>query len=279
MDDGFVTFHSKRSKWLKKKPLVSRSLLPTDEQQQDDQIVQQARLKLSKFVDIIRDSGLGRYVANLLKKSYEIDGSGSKMSQTICLTNFISYALGSFSQCNESLFQLALLVFLKRNEIVKAEDWLVYDPVFNSNERIILQIEGLQLLDFNDCGFRKITGQTIFYLPRCPLPLIHNVLWSNLTSLSSIKIIGNSLSSIEQSLTEDRDRSQYYVLDYIISSKSYEEAKLPVNEMFSDAFYGISFHSFLSDNISPSFLVESSKKNPTYLDDAFSSEFILHPLS
>lgn len=272
MDDGFVTFCSKRSKWRKRKSLVHRSISLDNDCEVDNDVVREIKVKLANSVMMIQESGLGRSINNLLKKEFNID---QNLVSNISLSSFVTYSLGSFTRCSESLLQLALLVFLRQYAAIQTENWIVYDPVFNANDKLILKNENFQILSENDFGRRTVTGPAIFYLPHCPLPLMHNILWSNLANLNQVKILGNSITSIDESLVNKEDRLEYYVIDHLINSKLYRETRPCYSEILSLAFHGISLHSFSDINVEKNFSEQAILDPPKYSDNAFSSDFIL----
>ena len=150
----------------------------------------------------------------------------------IRLADIICYGLGSPTTNRAALYQLGLLVILKQlvSDIVVIDvnnctsfDFNfnhektfiknvtlsnimlcdIYDPVFNAADCQLLQALGFTVLQENENAQRLATARvTIFYMIHCTSKMYEDLLKTNWNknNLNSIIIIGNSLTSMYETL-------------------------------------------------------------------------------
>lgn len=108
----------------------------------------------------------------------------------------IVYGLGSIDKKNKSQFQLALILLLKEQHNCIGEIY-VYDPIFSELEYNVMTTFGCTRIKYNEEGRRQASKPTIFYMPKCSLDLMNNVLEANIKpwSLGWMTILGNSIKT------------------------------------------------------------------------------------
>ncbi|XP_060927651.1 SRR1-like protein [Limanda limanda] len=157
----------------------------------------------------------------------------------------VCYGLGSFSSCAAARYQLAMLLLLLDAGQIPLEDCYVYDPVFSTGERDVLEKLGLSVLTENEEGKHLATKPTLFFLMHCGKALYNNLLWKNWStqSLPAMTIIGNSFNSMR-----DRAIDREFERDYSYISQAAgvcEERQLSCPPRFTDVFSDtavITFH-------------------------------------
>ncbi|GFR51804.1 hypothetical protein Agub_g14263, partial [Astrephomene gubernaculifera] len=94
--------------------------------------------------------------------------------------DMVVYGLGSVHESRVSRYQLALVLLL-RDQVLSGLRSAVqlYDPAFDQVDRLALQRLGLQALDVNEGGARRVTRPTLFYLPHCEGALCDALLGAN----------------------------------------------------------------------------------------------------
>ncbi|XP_066269253.1 SRR1-like protein [Branchiostoma lanceolatum] len=161
----------------------------------------------------------------------------------------VCYGLGRFSSCVTARFQLGLLLLLMEVLHIPGSCY-VYDPVFSSSEKLLLEKLGCQRILTNEEGKRPVDRRTLFYMPHCGKPLYNNLLWANWgQQLSKLVILGNSLSNMALRFPrQELEKSAFYIhsiLDYT------KEIPLPNNFHFLDVFNDLSLHVFPVTDTSP----------------------------
>ncbi|XP_015179376.1 PREDICTED: SRR1-like protein isoform X2 [Polistes dominula] len=169
---------------------------------------------------------------------------------------------GRFSQHRSSVYQLALVLLLRRNYNCQVS---IYDPAFLPKEIEILQEFHCNLIENNEECKRTISNNVTFiYMPHCPRQLINNFLYSNWSeNLSNCVLVTNSFSDIvEQSL-------KWHLMTfakYILRIYPYmTEIKLENDFEFVEVFYATSIHIFSEEKlkqISADFWLD--KETPQY---------------
>ncbi|XP_035659401.1 SRR1-like protein [Branchiostoma floridae] len=110
--------------------------------------------------------------------------------------DIVCYGLGRFSSCVTARYQLGFLLLLT-DVLDVPGSCFVYDPLFSSSEKQLLEKLGFQLIQKNEEGKRPVNRRTLFYMPHCGKPLYNNLLWSNWgPQLSNLAVLGNSLSNM-----------------------------------------------------------------------------------
>ncbi|XP_015179375.1 PREDICTED: SRR1-like protein isoform X1 [Polistes dominula] len=185
-----------------------------------------------------------------------------KILNTNEIFEIICYGLGRFSQHRSSVYQLALVLLLRRNYNCQVS---IYDPAFLPKEIEILQEFHCNLIENNEECKRTISNNVTFiYMPHCPRQLINNFLYSNWSeNLSNCVLVTNSFSDIvEQSL-------KWHLMTfakYILRIYPYmTEIKLENDFEFVEVFYATSIHIFSEEKlkqISADFWLD--KETPQY---------------
>lgn len=121
-----------------------------------------------------------------------------------CLTNLhyngiseiICYGLGNLSENKQARYQLGLLLCLRK--YYDDTPVYVYDPVFSSEEKKILQYFGLQIINRNEEGKRVLKHKTtLMYMPHCSHHLTNNFLYTNWgNQLRHCILLSNSFGDI-----------------------------------------------------------------------------------
>ena len=90
---------------------------------------------------------------------------------------------------------------------------LVFDPILTKSEKDILRKLKIESSEENKEGCYSIYPgkSTIFYLPHCPKQLLNNILWTNWEKLDEILILGNSISEIVASLSQNQLKTVHYL--------------------------------------------------------------------
>ncbi|XP_074598314.1 SRR1-like protein isoform X1 [Brevipalpus obovatus] len=270
MDDFTVVTHKKHRKNHRQKALVHRAI-PSEQIDHETIDIDKIQNKLNDAEKFITQVGLLRSLLSALERFRIARG----LSSPICFHTVAVYGLGPFSRSYESLQQLALVKCLKDSADFLSPEWLFYDPIFSSCEREVLKGLGFTVLDQNDQGLRKVEHETLFYMPHCPLPLYHNLLWSNWNSLDRLIILGNSFNSIDNSLAHRQERAEYYLFDNILKHKFYDELPLTHQESSMPAFQDMSLHFFIPDDTKASSADIRVNQPPSYSHNAFSDDFFL----
>lgn len=188
----------------------------------------------------------------------------------------VCFGLGRIGECMIARYQLALLLCLR--DLYSNAKTIVYDPIFNVNDRSILNA-----LDFNVL-YNNVEGKycvkekstTLFYLPHCPKQLTNNLLWANWgIQLSNCVIVANSFTKIIESNTK-RHISQN--AEYVLNISPYVTELAIVNSFkYFDIFNDTAIHIFPWENIS---LISQDfwdyHKDPKYTDSDI--EFITNKL-
>ncbi|XP_052283202.1 SRR1-like protein isoform X2 [Dreissena polymorpha] len=161
--------------------------------------------------------------------------------------DMVCYGLGSFVEAHIARYQLALMTALrdKFQSKVPFRNCEVYDPIFITEERTLLQELGFTVLMTNEEGKRmcRPDAMTVFYLPHCGKALYNNLLWANWgPGLQHIIVIGNSFTAMTE-------RTPFRILQstakYVANIQPYtKEQPLTIPDQFSDVFNDTSVHSF-----------------------------------
>ncbi|CAG8440057.1 10460_t:CDS:2 [Funneliformis mosseae] len=110
------------------------------------------------------------------------------------LVDIVCYGIGSIERSTTSQFQFAFMLILKNLFQITGKAY-VYDPVLTLIDLDILSHYEISIIDINEKAKRKITNQTLFYMPHCPIGLYNNVIASNWEKkkLEKIILVGNRL--------------------------------------------------------------------------------------
>lgn len=157
------------------------------------------------------------------------------------ISEIICFGLGHLSNIN-SVYQLAFLLNLRDQFKSKV---LVYDPVFYTIEKGILNELNLEVLTDNFKGRYQLLANTLLFAPHCPHLLLENFLWANWneTLLNSV-IIANNFHDIVKQF------DSCYVKRTISDNILKETALELVSGDYFEPFNDLSVHSFLSAPLS-----------------------------
>lgn len=183
------------------------------------------------------------------------------------LKEIISYGLGHFSNCMISRYQFALLLCLKDQFNIVT---YLYDPLFYSIEKQILEEFDCTLIKQNEEGKRKVLSDvpTLLFFPHCPKQLTNNFLYTNWSpkNLRNCLIIGNSFNKIVET-TPTRILSNE--AQYILNIAPYVDELYMINTFkYTEIFNDTSLHIFQEDKlrlIDPDFW--TNIEEPTYPEE------------
>ena len=141
------------------------------------------------------------------------------------LFEVICYGLGSPTNSKNSLYQLTLLVMLRKlfchiqsdesgiatnDYFLKENDHFsdlslsyIFDPVFSEDDHILLEKLGFTVLKINEEARRQSNASiSLFYMIHCTAEMYENLLQANWEpdKLSSIILVGNSISSMYETM-------------------------------------------------------------------------------
>jgi len=186
------------------------------------------------------------------------------VKEIICL------GIGKISEDIIAKHQLELISIIK--EKFQIDSIKFYDPVFDQNDKSILDSFNYEVLLENREGKYTVEHPTIFYLPHCPKQITNNLLYSNwnFEGLKNLILICNSFKSIKEALPERFLRpNAHYLLEIISYTK---ELEILNTFKFSDIYNDFSIHSFPSTNLpdkSSRFWTEQSEPNYSQEDLEF----------
>ncbi|XP_054168599.1 SRR1-like protein [Oppia nitens] len=146
------------------------------------------------------------------------------------ISHIVCYGLGNFLTSIDSLYQLALLVSLKKS-FAKSLKISIFDPIFSDIETDFLK-NNLQfnVLKVNNHCIHSIDIQldqmVMFYMPHCDKCLFNNLLWSNwtLSQLNQMVILGNSFNTMIETIGSQRVAKHEF--KYLFATTLCEEFKI-----------------------------------------------------
>lgn len=126
----------------------------------------------------------------------------------------VCYGVGNFASSSSSnlsmstipapLWQLALALELRRifqkDSDKRRVSCSFYDPCTSETEREMLNELGMEWIESNERGNRRVDGPTLFFMPHCPMMLYENVCLANWDQLEHVVMIGNSVRAYTQRL-------------------------------------------------------------------------------
>ncbi|SPP83457.1 SRR1-like protein [Drosophila guanche] len=129
----------------------------------------------------------------------QLDVLNRPLERIVCL------GLGPFSRTHIALHQAAFVVSLQRHYQLK--EALYFDPVFRESEKELLRLFDGSVIAEDCAGKHEATVPTIYYLPHCPYPLMHNILWRNWTrdTLPNVLLISNSFEMLTMAKKTPKD--------------------------------------------------------------------------
>lgn len=257
---------------------------------QNEQLTDQQLEKIIKFYDTKASKFKETRYFQLFSKLFKDALKGrTKFEQVICyglgiidlilldclsLINFsnlqsINY-IGNFNKQTISRTQLYFFICLRK--LIKCDDWQIYDPIFNQDEKLILKKLNLKLIEEDEECRRCVENKfSLFYMPHCCKFMFNNLFWSNwnVKSLKNLNVIGNSLNLMCEGMLEKDDLKSY---SYVHSLKKMNFVnEYPIENIYlnSNLFNDLSFHTFDTTKINESDLLKYYKnKRPIYrLDD------------
>lgn len=201
---------------------------------------------------------------NSISKSLAFTASSTQgIDQIIC------YGVGNYTDSVAAKYQFVLLLLLKQEYKC---DVLVYDPVFNDLELELIKLFNLELICENEECKRTIKPtKTLVYMPRCPIQLINNLLFSNWTeeNLNNLILLSNSINTILDSNTDSFLETN---LNFLFNVKDIlEEVPIINNFKFTDIFNDTSLHYFLSNKLNnlPKYFWDLGSAEPSYVECNF----------
>ncbi|CAG9802323.1 unnamed protein product [Chironomus riparius] len=249
MSDGFILVtkskrSNKKSRKFKNINIVQQS---SDDFNLDKAIKQLENIKF--------DLQTSDFCAKALIQLEEVINQQS-VKEIICL------GIGKISEDIIARHQLELIAIIK--EKFQIESIKFYDPVFDQNDKLLLDSFKFEVLLENKEGKYRVEHPTIFYLPHCPKQITNNLLYSNwnFEELKNLILICNSFKSIKEATPERFLRPNAHFLLEISSFT--KELEISNTFKFSDIFNDFSIHSFPSKTLpdqSSNFWTDQPKPN------------------
>nr|CAG4641272.1 EOG090X0FII [Eulimnadia texana] len=178
------------------------------------------------------------------------------------ILTIICYALGNFSECKISQYQLGLLIILQETLKAQVE---IFDPVFSEKEKDILQNLNFKVIEVNTEGKHKVEQLTLFYLPHSPKELVNNILFANWQKelLANCVFVSNSFDNIFLKTPAKILDKNFSFISRI--SSLYKEKEIKNSFRFKDIFNDTSVHTFPSVNLNSCTAdFWESREEPTY---------------
>ncbi|KAI5123274.1 hypothetical protein M0805_009296 [Coniferiporia weirii] len=159
-----------------------------------------------------------------------LDALPAEIDTVLCL------GLGSPTESVQARFQLCFLLELRDTILPVHTRICAFDPVFSSQDIILLTSLGVQILPDDKNGRHVLEGPTLVFMPHCDRGLYEGLLRANwrAPALVNLLLIGNELSRYSENTpsrvlgTESPCISR---LVYLVSSE-----QLPVHSAFPNAF-------------------------------------------
>ena len=149
--------------------------------------------------------------------------------------------------------QLALAILL-REKFQWVNDIVVYDPIMSPLQQKAISAFNCTFLPVNEYGRRTVDRPTLFFMPRCPINLVDNVLAANWTTanLNKIIILGDSFTKMKREDTHEMEykllRRLKHLMAIIHSDNVLREMSLPQQEgVYIQALHDFSWHFFTLD--------------------------------
>ena len=149
--------------------------------------------------------------------------------------------------------QLALAILL-REKFQWVNDIVVYDPIMSPLQQKAISAFNCTFLPVNEYGRRTVDRPTLFFMPRCPINLVDNVLAANWTTanLNKIIILGDSFMKMKREDTHEMEykllRRLKHLMAIIHSDNVLREMSLPQQEgVYIQALHDFSWHFFTLD--------------------------------
>ncbi|RDD38227.1 SRR1-like protein [Trichoplax sp. H2] len=154
---------------------------------------------------------------------------------TAAIKEIVCYGLGNFLSSASARYQLALLLILIEKLQIKNR-CSIFDPVFTSDEKEILQDFGLQIITENEDCKRCVQMGTLFYMVHCERDMYNNLLASNWprNNLRNVIIVGNCFSNYSLRLSCQRAQLEAF---YIYNALTFvDENIIPNTFDYKDIF-------------------------------------------
>lgn len=165
--------------------------------------------------EVSNESNLALMKASLEKKKHTIKSSTlyENISQTLQphkISKIRCVALGSPSQEEPALYQLALLLLIVEENSIKSQNVSVYDPVFTQ-----LDIDFFKSLNFevSEDYLPKDDEATLFFLPHAPLNLTNSVILSQNPKL----LLSNNIQTHTERLTKLELFEKYPIMSKLVN--------------------------------------------------------------
>lgn len=126
-------------------------------------------------------------------------------------TSIVCYGLGNFglkqSEPSASMWQLACALQLQ--DCWKKEGKVIpmyyFEPFILKEEVDFLGHLSIHVISENEKGRRLVKEPTFFFMPHCPLGLYSNLLFTNLSCLENVLLLGNSLTAYANRLEQNHN--------------------------------------------------------------------------
>ncbi|PRP87639.1 SRR1-like protein-like [Planoprotostelium fungivorum] len=131
--------------------------------------------------------------------------------------NVVCYGLGPFLTSPKAKYQLGLLLLLIEHLKIEGQKHY-FDPIFDENEKKVLNELGWTDITENEQGKRKVEGRTFFYMPHCGRPLYNNLLYTNWEplQLKEMIILGNGFTNYNESALGEKKKKETYYMTQIL---------------------------------------------------------------
>jgi len=176
--------------------------------------------KITKISEEMKTDDYFRHFSKCFSKLDLISNLNSSSEDSkLCV---ICYGLGSFRQ--ESIgqyisqYQLGFLIAFQQSCISPVRQWLIFDPIFNLEEKNVLKRFNFKLIENDEQAKRLVEEPTLFFMPHCDKELYNNLLWTNWSKkcLNNLIILGNSFNHLIDSMSVKRAQEEYvYILNAI----------------------------------------------------------------
>ena len=196
--------------------------------QLDRGLMERLKLKLSKYESIMAESSLFKETIKILEYR--------------SITHIRCLALGSPSDSNAALYQLAFLTQVCREFDVNPSNVSLYDPVFNElDNQFLTTVTNFKITEKDTF----IDLKTLYFLPHASLELTEQVLNDSKPSF----LLANDIISHTDRLTKKKIHDTYRTISLLI--KVLENAKITPKE--SDDFVSVTLKKKKNRNKRPVF--------------------------
>ena len=281
-NDGFISVNklkSRKQKNRKKYKLSEKNIKLLNDLKQisfESQLnLESIESKINSCIQDLKESFYLEKVFQAFHRCVATKFGPDFIEDNMKISSIICYGLGSFCSTIDSLYQLSLLIHLKK--FFNPKKVYIFDPVFNKNEINFLRSElKYELIEKNEKCIHSLDSSSdelvMFFMPHCDKSLFNNILWSNwdINSLKNILIFGNSFERISESISSLKIAKRFYrylyqmtdgFRDALIESKV--ENSFTPKQIFSD----LSIHAINEQNLSQELLQNYYINEEPFYDD------------